>query len=383
MYRVLFFCNESYSLFPGGEEGPRFGGAELQLYTIADEISKNESFEVTWLFTDSKKYNVSSLSHPRMNILERKPPFGRNVPILSRYFNRKRFIRKKTLLEPYRSYSPDVIISTMGYLAEDLKVEAGLTGAKTVFRVASDADVNGVRVAFSKRPEQILRDIASFDSVVVATDEQKTNLRKVRKGPIVKIAKFTKMSTDAPSTPNPKSILWVASCQEIKQPQLFLSLAKNFPSEHFVMIMPPIDKKLGQAVSAEAAGIPNLELIYEQVPREKVAEYFASAKLFVNTSSVEGFPNTFLEACSVGIPILSYAFNPDDMINVHGIGLCANDSWSGLVEQCTVLLSDKSLLEEKGRNARVYFEQNHNLEKIVQDWTSLIASVVDDDNRPE
>ncbi|MCL2403064.1 MAG: glycosyltransferase family 4 protein [Coriobacteriia bacterium] len=377
MYRILFFLDEAYSLFPGGEAGPRFGGAELQLYTIADEVSKNSLFEVTWLFTDSKKYDVSLLNHPRMTILSRKPPFGRNIPILARYFNRKRCITRKELLKPYQACNPDVIISTMGSMAEDLRIESELAGAKTIFRVASDTDITIPRANTPEESEQILRDISNFDSVVVATNEQQIALNKFRTSPSVKIAKFTKMLTNIRSTSDSKHILWVASCQKLKQPWIFLELAKSFPDEQFVMIMPPIDENLSHTIRAQADKIDNLKLIPVQISRDKIAEYFAGSKLFVNTSKIEGFPNTFLEAFSVGVPVLSLSFNPDDMINAHGLGACADGSLSRLIEHCGTLLSDERLLEEKGKSACAYFKKNHNLEKIVQEWMSLIVETIE------
>ena len=41
--------------------------------------------------------------------------------------------------------------------------------------------------------------------------------------------------------------------------------------------------------------LSNLEL-YEDVPWNKIDTYFSNARVFVNTSTHEGFPNTFVQA---------------------------------------------------------------------------------------
>jgi glycosyltransferase involved in cell wall biosynthesis len=47
------------------------------------------------------------------------------------------------------------------------------------------------------------------------------------------------------------------------------------------------------------------------VPYHKVNEYFSRASLFVNTSSIEGFPNTFIQAWMHYTPVVGLNVDPD------------------------------------------------------------------------
>ena len=72
---------------------------------------------------------------------------------------------------------------------------------------------------------------------------------------------------------------------------------ERLPAELCTMVMMSDDAHapLLESVKARASTIPNLRL-HENVRWENMGEYFAKAKLFVNTSTHEGFPNTFVEA---------------------------------------------------------------------------------------
>ena len=77
-------------------------------------------------------------------------------------------------------------------------------------------------------------------------------------------------------------------------------------------------------VRGEVEGLANVTY-RAYVPPEEIMETFSQAKALVNTSSEEGFPNTFLEAWLAGRPVVSFHVNPDGVLDDPLMGTVADD----------------------------------------------------------
>ena len=73
----------------------------------------------------------------------------------------------------------------------------------------------------------------------------------------------------------------------------------------------------------KASGLPNVNF-HGQIPYHDVNDYFANALVFVNTSDIEGFPNSYLQAWSRGTPVVAF-FDPDGLIAREGLGVAVRD----------------------------------------------------------
>ncbi|MCL2024352.1 MAG: glycosyltransferase [Coriobacteriia bacterium] len=385
MISVFFILDEAYSLFPGGEGGPRFGGAGLQMYLLADELSKDSELDVHWVFLSAwRPIGVSLLSHPRITIsntlsspederLRIGPlpiPFGRTA---------RRFVRRARGIEepeaPCQSPYPKVFISSIGGSAPFLLREAGrVDNAKTILRLSSDTDTINPR--WCDRPrDEMFKLYRAIDRIVTQTNKQHDLLLENASVKSTQISNMWPIPSNTPSYER-EHVLWVASAQALKQPWIFLNLAKQFPSERFVMVMPVANEvQLAEYVIRQASSVDNLTVIDEQVPLEELVEYFAKAKVFVNTSEIEGFPNTFLQAGAARTPILSFGINPDDMLNIHKMGICADGDVDRLVEGLATLLGDESLRKECGDNGFAYVREVHSSPIIAAQWKALIMQL--------
>ena len=163
-------------------------------------------------------------------------------------------------------------------------------------------------------------------------------------------------------------LLWVSRCHPIKRPHLFLDLAEALPETRCRMICPCEDRELWNSVTVRASKLPNLEFI-EKVPYHEVQEHYDPAKIFVNTSTFEGFPNSFIQAALGKTALLSMRVDPDGMIREFGSGVLAGDSGAALFMSAKQMLSDEAMLarmqEGNARMITEWLDNSSNVEKFL------------------
>ncbi len=147
------------------------------------------------------------------------------------------------------------------------------------------------------------------------------------------------------------SVVWAGGLRAVKRPDLFLELARRLPDRNFVLLGGelPTEREYGRRILLEAGEVPNLTAT-GFVPSEKVAAYLSRAALLVNTSSLEGFPNAFLEAWTRSTPVVSFV-DVDGIVEKHAIGrICENiDEMARNVGEIT---ENEKLQREMGERAR-------------------------------
>ena len=123
----------------------------------------------------------------------------------------------------------------------------------------------------------------------------------------------------------PPQVFWAGRAIKLKRPHLFLDAAEELPEFRFVMAAAPhaTDTELYEQIKARASSIRNVEFL-GFVPFREIDKYYSRATAYVCTSTVEGFPNTFLQAWSHGRPVVS-TFDPDDVLVQQNLGIhCRN-----------------------------------------------------------
>jgi glycosyltransferase involved in cell wall biosynthesis len=174
---------------------------------------------------------------------------------------------------------------------------------------------------------------------------------------------------------NPNGVvLWVSALRSWKRPELFLELARRLPNLRFRMVGGPSVEAGGEALFAhikEAASmIPNLEFI-GFVPFVEIDSHFNAARVFVNTSDYEGFPNTFLQSWSRGIPTVSFCdtgstLNGEPVVNV------ATDLHE-MTPLVTKLMQDDKYWHEAGSRARECYKAFHTPDAAMAAYERLFA----------
>jgi len=182
------------------------------------------------------------------------------------------------------------------------------------------------------------------------------------------------------NTKEKKTVLWVGTIRNVKQPDIFLKIAKEFPDYKFIMIggeyihknLKEQEKEIFEKIKKKSTTISNLDFL-GFVPHHKIQKYYEDASILVNTSRMEGFPNTFLEAWVNGTPVVSLNIDPDDVISNERLGFHSK-TYEQMLRDINTLITNDVLRKEMGMNAKKYVEQNHDVKKIADQFENIILS---------
>jgi glycosyltransferase involved in cell wall biosynthesis len=221
--------------------------------------------------------------------------------------------------------------------------------------------------------------LSSADAVIAQTEQQQYLLKK-------------HFGVEAPLVPNGYDlpdknqivthrsrhhVLWVGSSDpEKKNPLFFVRLAERLPNLQFTMISQPISNKedFHEHLRAKAASVKSLDF-KGPVDPEEIHDYYRQASLFVNTSSYEGFPNTFLEAWRYETPVVSMHFDLDGLLE-DGIGGVKAGGMERLVKEVKSLALNTSRRASLGESGRKYLGKNFSLSKVVSMYDNVFNNVL-------
>jgi glycosyltransferase involved in cell wall biosynthesis len=178
-----------------------------------------------------------------------------------------------------------------------------------------------------------------------------------------------------PKTGNTNHILWVGNTREsVKRPSLMLEVARRLSQFRFTMIVTIVEQDDYDQIMRAASELPNLTVL-TSVPFSEVEKYFASSKVFVNTSNFEGLPNTFLQAGKYAVPVASLKVDPNHMFTQYHCGPLCNDNLDVLVENILKLMYDPQFYELYSQNILDYVKKFHDQELITSQYEKTFRMV--------
>lgn len=163
---------------------------------------------------------------------------------------------------------------------------------------------------------------------------------------------------NAPRPEKTVDFLWVSRCQSIKRPELFVDLARAIPEATFEMICPAENRGLWAEIEAAALKVPNLTFI-ESVPYHRIQNHYDRARIFVNTSEWEGWPNSFIQAGLGRAALLSLAVNPDRIFEMFGLGCFADGDWVKFEASGREMIGDAVKLEAMQAGCERFVREMH------------------------
>ncbi len=171
-----------------------------------------------------------------------------------------------------------------------------------------------------------------------------------------------------------KPILWIARFSEQKRPDRLISIAQSNPDLRFIMVGPYERTVYGRSIADKAEQLPNIKLV-GPVSQSDVKRFYENACCLLCTSDYEGFPNTFLEAWSCKVPVIT-TFDPDNVVFNHKLGYAVSNTSKSIVEGINLLLSSAKDYDRIGRNCREYYENFHTIDNCLQSFERLFEETL-------
>ncbi|GEM_PF-175843 len=343
-----------------------FGGAEYQIRCLLDVMLRERSFDIHYLARHLKPgFTPEGYSTHHV---------GRNGsrPHYNQIFDAARI--HATL----KKLQPDVIYQRVGGAYTGISaLYARQTGCRMVWHVSSDKDVTPFRPEMSKdialrylEKLSLEYGVRNSSDIIVQTEQQADALaRHYQREATAIIANFHPDPAPQIDKKGEIEIVWIANFKPLKQPELFVRLAREMdtvPGVRFTMIGRCGAKRRRQ-LEKESSAIQSLNYIGSH-SFDEINRILSKAHILVNTSRYEGFPNTFIQAWQNEVPVVSLNVNPDNVLTKHGIGFpCAND-FEQLVRKVRLLVKNEELRTSMGRKARRYALEHHsekNAERII------------------
>ncbi len=338
------------------------GGAQFQAQGLIKTLAESGKYDVYYLARRVKE-GYASDNHEVVQICQ--PGFLQKLAT---------FFEAPKLLHKLRQIEPDIIYQRVGCAYTGIAAfYAKKHNVKLLWHVASTSDCTVEKFSaygILRRPhkyieKRVLEYGVRHANVVVAQTEDQSALLKTHYARTAD--RVVRNFLETPPTPTkpslPINILWIGNFKRIKQPQYFIEIASRLSSSsraRFVMIGSPASEAGWQAeLNKKIESIPTLEHV-GALSQDKVNDCLANAHILVNTSTYEGFSNTFVQAWMQQVPIVSLNVNPDGIFEKYGIGKLAG-SVDNLCNAVETLINDDQQREKMGAQARDYAINNHSM----------------------
>jgi glycosyltransferase involved in cell wall biosynthesis len=391
-----------YPLFHPQSQG-HFGGWEVRMASIARGLAQRGSFEVSILVGDHGQPHIEYVENIKLYSWRGRQIWG--IPLQTSNNTRAESVLKwlrrpfrasltavqfgSYLIEPqmieiYDEIEADIYtVPGNSQFSGELAYYCKQRAKKYVFLAGSDFDLYP---EYKREPEKVDIYGVPFSLKVYAVENAEAHLlQNERQAAMLKqeygldgtiIRNPIDINPQYSRSSSPESILWVGKSDErVKRPSLVFELARRLPHLPFVIIM---NQGLPDthAICIEAAqALPNVTLI-ERVPFEEIERYYAAARLFVNTSAFEGFPNTFLQAAKYGVPIIATDIDPGEMLSRHGCGITCGGDFEHLVEGAQRLLTDNDLYTTTSAAALHYVRTYHDKDIVIEQYERAFRKVL-------
>jgi glycosyltransferase involved in cell wall biosynthesis len=237
-------------------------------------------------------------------------------------------------------------------------------GKRLVFRAASDSDCDPSRLLVRYARDRWLYSfgLRRADAILVQSTWQAKAMAR-NYGLSSRYAGML-VEKSPPASLRDIDVLWLGNIRRVKRPDRVLDLAATLRDTVFHMAGGPLpgEETLYDEVSAAAEKLPNVRF-HGRLSYWDANALYERASVLVNTSDVEGFPNSYLQAWIRGVPVVTL-IDPDGVIAREGLGIAVS-SPDQTVDAVRRLLHDTAAWRAASERCRAYMEREFGEDKVL------------------
>ncbi len=362
---VVFYAPEVGETLKGEQFFPR-GGAEKQVVMLAGALAR-DGYRVAIVVSGRAEELPVEVGGVTIGV---RRPATRGRGMTGKAVETFRIWRSLAKLP-----SPYIVVRGAMVDLGIIAVYARLARRRLVFASANVSDFQHHRIEPNRLYVLLYRLGARLSRlIVVQTEEQAELCRRVFRRRASVIPSISQL---APSQDQvPVAFLWVGRLVAYKRPLEYIALARALPEARFWMVGIPIphlagDQMVVEAVMAQATSVANLELLTPR-PHVELQRLMARAVASVNTAAFEGISNVLLEGWSMGVPALVLSYDPDGLLNRHGLGAFAAGEMDRFVASARELWRTRHDRVDLSHRCRTYVATHHAPESVAQQWAALM-----------
>ncbi len=368
--RICFVAHFAYGAMAGGDSG-HIGGVERQTSLMARTFAQR-GYPVSLVTWDEGQEDGITIDGVQIFKMCR---WKAGIPGM-RFF----WPRWGSLISALKRADADLYYHNCGeYVTGQIALWCRKHHRQFVYSVASDPDCDPKLPVMRKFRERVLYryGLTHADVVIVQTKKQQEMLQTHFKKDSVIIPmpcpgpsdeEYSRLDTERTDS---NRILWIGRLCEVKRLDRLLDLAEACPNLEFDVVGPFHDSEHTRRNCDRAKNISNVTL-HGPASRDRVSLFYKNARVLCCTSDYEGFPNTFLEAWSHGLPIVS-TVDPDHLIARKGLGAVGTEV-SELADGLKKLLNSPDHWRKTSESARQYYVQNHAVEHVMNQFDSVFCT---------
>jgi glycosyltransferase involved in cell wall biosynthesis len=351
------------------------GGAEYQISLLIDALVASGAYDVHYLThviderERNRNYQVSRIGAggaiPRMGYLMEARPLYAALREINPGVIYQRVACGYTGV--CAAYAQRRSVPLIWHASHDTEVtSARLDAARNVLRVRLEKWAVGYGIRRATR-------------IVVQTRHQADLLQaNFRRKADAIIANFHPAAAETLDKSGPLTVVWIANLKPWKRPDAFVRLARGlsgYADVRFIMVGAPAPSAGNEgwqdSLMRSIETTENLRYLGRK-SHEEVNELLGRSHVFVNTSTHEGFPNTFIQSWLRDVAVVSLQVDPDQVLEREQVGIAAH-SEAGLLEAVRRLIENPAVRAQFAARGRAHASLHHSL-RNAEDLVRLINS---------